>query len=86
MMLTMLVFYIFTRAAWVERGSVDERIRFGLHQSCQNRGSVGGVSVFILRWCGQCRWGLVVGRGLGPGSSGVGWCYVYVRCGSGLSV
>ena len=29
-------------------------------------------------------WG--VGRGLGPGSGGVGWCYVCVRCESGLSV
>ena len=36
-------------AAWVERGCVDE-IRFGLYQSCENRGSVGCVSVFGLRW------------------------------------
>ena len=27
-----------------------------------------------------------VGRGLGPGSGAVGWCYVCVRCESGLSV
>ena len=27
-----------------------------------------------------------VGRGLGPGSGAVGWCYVYVRCESGFSV
>ena len=40
--------------------------------------------VFWLRWCGQCRWG--VGRGLGPGSGWVGWCYVCVRCESGFSV
>ena len=39
-------------------------------------GSVGHVSVFWLRWCGWCRWG--VGRGLGPGSGAVGWCYVCV--------
>ena len=31
-------------------GWVDERIGFGLYQSCWNRGSVGRVSV--LRWCG----------------------------------
>ena len=38
-----------------------------------------------------CFWLLVdvvgeVGRGLGPGSRAVGWCYVCVRCESGLSV
>ena len=27
-----------------------------------------------------------VGRGLGPGSGGVWWCYVCVSCESGLSV
>ena len=27
-----------------------------------------------------------MGRGIGPGPLGVGWCYVYVRCESGLSV
>ena len=58
------------------------RIGFGLYQSCGNRGSVGRVSVFWFRWCGWCRWG--VGRGLGPGSGGVGWCNVCVRCESGL--
>ena len=47
----------------------------------RDRGSVGHVSVFWLRWC---RWG--VGRGLGPGSGAVGWCYVCVRCESGFSV
>ena len=62
-------------------GDGDERIGFGLYQSCGNSGSVGRVSVFWLRWC---RW--VVGRGLGPGSGGVWWCYVCVRCGFGLSV
>ena len=35
-------------------------------------------------WCGWCTWG--VGRGLGPGFGGVGWCYVCVRCVSGFSV
>ena len=49
-----------------------------------NRGSIGRVSVFWLRWCGWCMWG--VGRGLGPGSGGVGWCYVCVSCESGFSV
>ena len=65
------------------RSGVDERIGFGLYQSCGDRGSVGRVSVW-LRWCGWCRWG--VGRGLGPESGAVGWCYVCVRCESGLSV
>ena len=32
-----------------EGGWLDERIGFGLHQSCRNRWSVGRVSVFGLR-------------------------------------
>ena len=32
---------------------MDERIWFGLYQSSGDRGSVGHVSVFWLRWC---RW------------------------------
>ena len=48
-------------AAWVERGWVDERIGFGLYQSCGNRESVGRVSVFGLRWCGGCGWEWVGG-------------------------
>ena len=58
---------------------MDEIIGVGLCQSCGDRGSVG--QVFWLRWC---RWG--VGRGLGPGSGAVGWCYVCVKCESGFSV
>ena len=47
---------------------MDERIGFGLYQSCENRGSVGRVSVF---WSGVGgEWGL--GRGLGPGPRWVG--------------
>ena len=68
-------------AAWVDRG---EWIVFGLYQSCGKRGSVVRVSVFWLRLCGWCMWR--VGRGLGPGSGGVGWCYVCVSCESGFSV
>ena len=49
---------------------MDERIGIGLYQSCRDRGSVGHVSVFWLRWCGWYRWG--VGRGLGPWSGAVG--------------
>ena len=49
---------------------MDGRIEFGLHQLCGNMVSVGRVSVFGLRLCGWCRWG--VGRGLGPGSGGMG--------------
>ena len=29
---------------------MDEIIGFGLYQSCRDRGSVGRVSVFWLRW------------------------------------
>ena len=54
------------------------------YQFCGDRGIVGHVSVVWLRWCGWCWWG--VGRGLGPVSGAVGWCYVCVRCESGLSV
>ena len=63
---------------------MDEKIVVGLYQSCGDRVSVGHVSVFWLRWCGRCMW--VVGRGLGPGSGVLGWCYVCVRCESGFSV
>ena len=68
----------------VSAGCSDERIGFGLYQSCGDKGSVGHVSVFWLRWCGWCRWGM--DRGLGQGSGAVGWCYVCVRCESGFSV
>ena len=61
---------------------MDETIRFEIYQSCGSRGSVGRVSMFWLRCCG--RW--IVGKGLGPGSGGVLWCYVCVSCESGLSV
>ena len=48
---------------------MDEKIGFGLYQSCGNIVSVGRVSVFGLWWCG---WG--VGSDLGPGSGGVVLC------------
>ena len=76
-------------AAWVERGWgwVDERIGIGIYQSCGNKGSVGRVSVFGLRWCGWYRWG--VGRGLGPSSGGVVLClcelWVRIICVDGRS-
>ena len=65
---------------------MDERILFELFLSYGNRGGggVGRVSVFWLRWCGWCRWG--VGRGCGPGSGRVGWCYVCVSYEFGFSV
>ena len=65
---------------------MDERIGFGLYQSCGDRGSVGHVSVFGCGGVGGVggEWG--VGRGLGPGSGAVGWCYVCVMCESGFSV
>ena len=59
---------------------MDVRLGFDFTNSV-GTGGVGRVSVFWLRWC---RWG--VGRGLGTGSGGVGWCYVYVRCKSGFAV
>ena len=63
---------------------MDERIGFGLYQYCVNMMSVGRVSVFGLRWCGCCRWG--VGSGLAPRSGGAEWRYVCVRCESAFSV
>ena len=42
------------------------------------------MCVLGLWWCGWCTWG--VGRGLGPGSRVVEWCYVCVSCESGFSV
>ena len=57
----------------------------GLGLDFTNPVGTGGVlSVFWLQWCGWCRWG--VSRGLGPGSGGVEWFYVCVRCESGFSV
>ena len=44
-------------------------------------GGVGCVYVFGLWWCMRG-----VGRGLGPGSGSVGWCYVGVSCEFGLCV
>ena len=48
-----------------EGGEWMRELGFGLYQSSGDRGSVGHVSVFWLRWCGSCRWG--VGRGLDKG-------------------
>ena len=53
----------------------------GFTNPCENRSSVGRVSVFGLRWC---MWG--VGRGLGTGYGRMGLCYVCVSCESGLFV
>ena len=57
---------------------MDERFGFGLYQSCGNRGSVGRVSVFWLRWC------MWVG-GLDQGLEGWGGV-MSVRCESGFSM
>ena len=48
-------------------GEWGERIGFGFYQYCGNRGSVGRVSVFGLRWC---RWRVC--RGLVHGLEGWG--------------
>ena len=65
-----------------ERGEWMRGLGLGFtNPACGNRGSVGRVSVFWLRWCRRG-----VGRGLGPGSGGVDWCYVGVSCESGFSV
>ena len=54
----------------------------GLGLSFTNPVGTGGcVAVFGLRWS---RWG--VGRGLGPGSGRVAWCYSCVSCESGSFV
>ena len=60
---------------------MDERIWFGFYQSCGNRGSVGRLSVFRLRWCGE--WVGCLDQGL-EGCGGL--CYVCVSCESGFSV
>ena len=49
---------------------MDERIGFVFYQSCENRGSVGRVSVFGLRSCGWCRWGVRLEQSLEE------WCGV----------
>ena len=59
----------------------------GLGLGFTNPVGAGGlldVCVFWLWCCGWRRCG--VGSGLGPGSGGVRWYYVCVRCESGLSV
>ena len=63
------------------RGVVGEWMR-GL--ALGTGGVLDGVSVLGLRWCGWCRLG--VASGIGPGSGGVGWCYVSVRCQCRFSV
>ena len=67
----------YVRCVWLGAAWVDEKIGFGLYQSCGNRGSVGRVSVFWLRWY---RWGVGIDQGL------EGWCYVCVSCESVFSV
>ena len=59
---------------------------FGLYQSC---GKGGVLDVSLCLSCGSVGgvgrvW--VGGRGIGPGSGGVGWSYVSVRCESVFSV
>ena len=60
-----------------EGGEWMRELGLGLTKTRGDRGSVGHASAFRLRRCGCCRWGM--GRGLGPGSGAVGWCYVCVR-------
>ena len=47
-------------------------------------GTRGVLVVCLCLGCVWCRWG--VGRGLGPGSGGVVWCYACVSCESGFFV
>ena len=49
---------------------MDERLGFGLYQSCGDKGNVGHVSTFLLRWCGV-------------GSVGGEWLGAWTRVGSG---
>ena len=59
------------RCGW-RGGLVDVRIGFGLYQSCGDWESIGRVSVLVaVVWVGS-------GKGLGPGSGAMGWCYVCV--------
>ena len=46
------------RSGMCGEGVVDEKIGFGLYQSCGNMGSVGRVSVFGLRLYAMCGWGV----------------------------
>ena len=60
---------------------MDERIGFGLHQSCGDRG------VLDMCLCSGC--GGVGGEwvgGLDKGRERLGWCYVCERCESGFTV
>ena len=43
-------------------------------------GTWGVLDVYLCFGCGG------VGRGLGPGSGGMGWCYACVSCESGFSM
>ena len=49
-------------------------------------GTVGVLDMCLCFGCGGVSGEWVGGRGLGPGSGAVGWCYVCVRCESGFSV
>ena len=64
-----------------EGGEWMRELGLGFTNPVGTGGVFGRVSVFWLRWC---VWD--VGRGLGPGSGAVGWCYVCMRCESGFSV
>ena len=74
--------YVFGSGRRVWRGGEWMR---GLGVGFNNPVGTGGVlDVCLCFWLRWCMWG--VGRGLGPGSGGVGWCYVCARCKSGFSV
>ena len=76
------------RCRW-RRGRVDEKMR-GLGFGFTNPVGTGGVlDVCLCFGCGGVggvggEW--TGGRGLGPESGMVGWCYVCVSCESGFSV
>ena len=65
---------------------MDEKIGFGLYQSCGDRGVLDMCLCFDCGGVGGVGGEWVVGRELGPGSGAVGWCCVCVRCESGFSV
>ena len=64
---------------------MDERIGFlGVINPV---GTWGVLDVCLYFGCGGVGGvGGGMGREIGPGSGGVGWCYVCVRCESGFSV
>ena len=82
------VYLLGTGRRELRSGWVDERIGFGLYQSCGNRGLVERVSVFWFQWCVWCR-GEWVGIWIRDWRGGVVLClsevWVWIVCLDGRS-